>query len=225
MTDSPFFEIRDLDFSWDAGREGRPALSIASLALGEGQRVALVGPNGSGKTSLLKLLNGLTVPRGGSILFEGETAWSSAPLRKRSVYLHQHPFLLAGTVSYNVGFGCGRLGLGRAEREDRITRSLARLGLAGFGRRRHRALSGGEAQRVALARALATGADILLLDEPTASADRESAALIARVLGEEAERGATIVIATHETALAGGFANRTIRLEAGTIVEDTGTTE
>ena len=224
MTARNLFEVRDLDFSWDSGRGGKPALSIPSLAIGEGQSVALLGPNGSGKTSLLKLLNGLAAPGSGSILFEGEAAWGSARLRKRSVYLHQHPFLLAGTVSYNVGFGCGRLGLGRAEKEDRITRALERLGLGGFGRRRHRALSGGEAQRVALARALATGADILLLDEPTASADRESAALIARILAEEADRGATIVIATHETALSGAFARRTIRLEAGTIVEDTGNT-
>lgn len=197
-------------------------MSIEALDIGAKERVALVGPNGSGKTSLLKLLNALAVPRSGEILFEGEPASRSASLRRRSVYLHQHPFLFAATVAYNVGFGCARLGLSRAAREERVAAALARVGLAGFGRRRHRALSGGEAQRVALARALATGADVFLLDEPTASADTVSARLIVKVLEEEAARGATILIATHEKSLVEGFAARIIRLEGGRLADDSG---
>lgn len=222
MSNEALFEVRELDFAYGARRDAAAILRLESLDIQRGQRVALIGPNGSGKTSLLKLLNALALPRSGRVLFEGEEARLSSSLRRRSVYLHQHPFLFAGSVSYNVGFGCARLGLSRDEREERVARALARVGLAGFARRRHRALSGGEAQRVALARALATGADVFLLDEPTASADAASAELIVKVLDEEAARGATIVIATHEKALSEGFATRVIRLEGGRLADDSG---
>ncbi len=141
----------------------------------------------------------------------------------RSVYLHQHPWLFAGTVSYNVGFGCGGKGLSRSAIDERSREALALVGLAGFGRRSYRALSGGEAQRVALARAFATGADILLLDEPTASADSESAKLVRSALEAAAGRGATLIVSTHEREFARDFATRTLRLESGQIIEDTRT--
>jgi len=214
------------------------AFAAPSLAFHEGETVALLGPNGCGKTTLLKALNGLISPAAGRILFRGEDTALSAELRRRSVYLHQHPYVLAGTVAYNVSFGCRTRGIGRGEAERRCAKSMALLGLEGFGRRRHRALSGGEAQRVALARALAVGTDILFLDEPTASVDSGSRSLVIDALralraggpcrggdcrGGDCRGGdsrATIIFSTHDDGLGAELADRVLELELGAVVAD-----
>jgi energy-coupling factor transporter ATP-binding protein EcfA2 len=196
------------------------AFAARNLHIGQGECVALLGPNGSGKTTFLKALNGLLKPSSGRLLFKGGEAASSGELRRRSVYLHQQPYILAGSVSYNVSFGARSRSTAKAEAERRALEAMALLGLAGFERRRHRALSGGEAQRVALARALASGADILLLDEPTASADAASRELIIRALRRVAGEGATIVFSTHDETVASELADRALSFERGRITDD-----
>ena len=213
---APLFEARELEMRFGSIL----ALSIPALTIAEGEALAFLGPNGSGKTTALKALGGLIVPSAGKVCFMGEALRSSRRLRRRCVYMHQHPYIMVGTVSYNVSFGCRSRGVGRAEGDRRAREAMRLLGLEGFARRRSRALSGGEAQRVALARALATGADVLLLDEPTASADSASRDLILEVLGARASSGATIVFSTHDPALARKLASRVVVLEQGSIVED-----
>jgi ABC-type multidrug transport system ATPase subunit len=197
-----------------------PAFSAASLEIERGSSVALLGPNGSGKTSLLKALAALLRPCSGQVLFEGEEVSSSPSLRRRAVYLHQQPYMLAGTVSRNLYFGGRARSLPRGEIDELMASAVADLGLSGFEGRSSRALSGGESQRVALARALASGADVLLLDEPTASADDASAILITRALRVRHESGATLIFSTHDKELASSLATRIIRLEGGRIVDD-----
>ncbi len=192
-----------------------PAFQAQGLELASGECLALLGPNGSGKTTLLKALNGLILPAAGSLRFKGEDAASSRELRRRSVYLHQSPYLLAGTVAYNARFGAYCRGMTRARADSVAREALRLLGLEGFERRSGRALSGGEAQRVALARAFASGADILLLDEPTASADAVSAALILEALKLRVEAGTTVIFSTHDHGLAKRLASRILILEAG----------
>jgi energy-coupling factor transporter ATP-binding protein EcfA2 len=220
MNAEPLFELRDLAFVYGGRNSQVLALSIPALAIGQGERVALLGPNGSGKTSLLKVLNGLASPASGLALFRGECIEGCAELRRRSVYLHQHPYLFAGSVSYNVSFGCRSRRLSRPEVAARVSARLALVGLSGFERRRHRALSGGEVQRVALARALATGADVFLLDEPTASADSASVVLVEAAIRAAAAEGATIVFSTHDATLAASLATRILHLDGGRICED-----
>lgn len=194
---------------------GTEVLAIPLLSIDEGERLALTGPNGSGKTCLLKLLAALVAPSEGVVRFEGAPLSAGRQGPSRVVYLHQHPYIMAGSVSYNVEFGARSRGLGASEAADRAEAAMRLLGLDRFGRRSHRALSGGEAQRVALARAIASGSDVLLLDEPTASADSASRELIARAVAAEAEAGATVVLATHDAELAASFATREIALEGG----------
>jgi ABC-type sulfate/molybdate transport systems ATPase subunit len=198
---------------------GAEILSIPALGIAEGERLALIGPNGSGKTSLLKILASLIAPSQGSVRFCGRALGSSNPLTRRIVYLHQHPYVMAGSVSYNVEFGARCRGLPAVEASCRAEAAMRLLGLEGFGRRAHRALSGGEAQRMALARAIASGSDVLLLDEPSASADSASRELIARALMAQAESGATLVLATHDGELASALGARTMELSAGRLKE------
>ena len=191
------------------------AFAAERLEVMEGECLALLGPNGSGKTTLLKALGGLLKPSAGSLLFLGEDASSSRSLRRRGVYLHQAPYILSGSVSYNLYYGARARGLPRGAADDGVREALSLLGLSGFERRCHRELSGGEAQRVALARAFAAGADVLLLDEPTASADAASARLVLEALRARRAAGATIVFSTHDPKLAEALATRTLVLEDG----------
>jgi energy-coupling factor transporter ATP-binding protein EcfA2 len=216
MSADPLYELEDLEIAYGS----QIAFAIPRLAIAQGERVALIGPNGSGKTTLLKALNGLVRPSAGSLRFLGRDLAASGEMRRRSVYLHQHPYLLAGTVAYNVSFGCRARGLRRQEADRRALEAMAMLGLEPLSRRRHRALSGGETQRVALARALAAGADVLLIDEPTASADSDSRELIAAALGRSAEAGATILFATHDPALVRRLATRTLVFDRGRVTRD-----
>ena len=198
---------------------GAEVLAIPSLAIDEGERLALMGPNGSGKTSLLKVLR---VPRFAERrhrAFRGTAPPLIGTRSRRIVYLHQHPYIMAGSVSYNVEFGVRSRGMPASAAADHASAAMRLLGLDGFGRRGHRELSGGEAQRVALARAIASGSDVLLLDEPTASADALSRELIAKAIRAKAESGATIVLATHDAELVRALEAVTIELQGGRIAE------
>lgn len=212
------YELRDVELRYGE----RTALSIQALTIDRGDRLALVGPNGSGKSSLLKLLDGLAEPSRGELLKDGRRLSGRRRQQPRSVYLHQFPYLLQGTVGYNVGFGCRAADMAESETKRRTKEAMELLGLEGMEKRSHRALSGGEAQRVALARAIASGAEILLLDEPTASADSESTELIIQALRRLSEQGATMVFSTHDPRLSNSLGGRRIRLSKGKIAKEEG---
>lgn len=191
------FQVRDLRFAYDR----IPRLHCPEMDLVEGVTAGLVGPNGSGKTTLLKLLNGLLGPYTGSICFAGQPLTASRELRRRTVYVHQHPVLFAGSVSANLEYVLQLRSLRRAERQERVGRIAERFGLTGLLGRDATRLSGGETQRVALARALVGGADTLLLDEPTASVDAESDMAIRQQLLELKAEGYTIIFSAHDAGL------------------------
>ncbi len=214
MNPEILFTLRDLEFAYD----GRTALKVPRLDMEEGRTIALAGPNGSGKTTLLKILNDLLRPASGTALFRGKPTSGNRELRERSVYVHQSPYLLAGSVFHNVAFGLRVRHIPDREIRSRVSEALELVGLAGFERREAKKLSGGETQRVALARSLAVKPEILLLDEPTAQTDKASNERIRSVLAYlAAGGGVTVILSSHDTALAQDLADRVVYLEEGVV--------
>ena len=179
---------------------GRLVLDLDRFALPPGAAVAIVGPNGSGKSTLLRLLALLEPPSEGEVRLDGAAvAGDRATLRRRVTLVEQRPVLLRGTVLDNLGFGLRVRGVGRTAVNRRVESMAARFGITPLlGRRRHE-LSDGELQRAAVARALVLEPDVLLLDEPTSSADRAAAQALYRTLAEErARRPLAICLASHQ---------------------------
>jgi tungstate transport system ATP-binding protein len=168
--DGEAFFVKSLSFRY----ERRVAVRCEGLRIRIGEAVAFIGPNGSGKTTMLKLLNGLIGPFDGSIAFLGRPISHNPDLRRRSVYVHQHPVLFAGTVRDNLDYALRLKRIPKSDADRRVEEATERFGLGGLLKREAGRLSGGETQRVAVARAVAAGADVLLLDEPTSSMDAES---------------------------------------------------
>lgn len=231
MKADKLYTLKDFSFSYAPG-QGK-VLDIPALEIREGTCLALAGPNGSGKTSLLKLLNDL-IPLGaaqgqaqGEISFRGEAyiakgiRLGSRALRKSSIYLHQHPYIISGGFKGNMGFAVQARRIPRSERGLRIAEALGLLGLEEVSRRRHKGLSGGEAQRLALARVIAGDAEVLLLDEPTASVDAESRDRILAALAALARSGTTVIFSSHEPALIDSLAQRVILFDRGGVTSDT----
>jgi len=152
----------------------QPALSDVSFQLHPGEYVGVVGPNGGGKSTLVRLLNGLLKPDSGRVLVSGrDPATEPFEVRKHLGVLFQNPEngLVAPFVEDDVAFGLENLGVPREEMLGRVAGAIRAVGLAGYERREPDTLSGGEKQRVALAGLLAVEPEILVLDEPTSMLD------------------------------------------------------
>ena len=167
---------------------GRVVLDLPTFTVGAGSQIAIVGHNGSGKSTLLRLLALLERPTEGRVLVDG-----------RVTLVEQRPVLLRGTVRDNIAYGLRARGATAADIREGVATAAERLGVAALLDRTRRDLSEGEVQRVAVARALAVRPDVLLLDEPTSSADRAAAlALFAALQDERRQRGVTICLASHQ---------------------------
>jgi thiamine transport system ATP-binding protein len=207
------------------------AVDAVSLSIPRGEVFALLGPSGSGKSSLLRAIAGLE-PCTGDISFDGESVTRMPPHKRRFALMFQDGQLFPHLdVAGNVGYAlrvAGRVSIRRSAATrpavgDRVAELLELVGLAGFEGRRVTDLSGGEQQRVALARSLAASPRLLLLDEPLSSLDRE---LRERLAGElhDILRAAevTAILVTHDHDEAGAIADRVGILDAGRLVQ-TGT--
>jgi len=197
------------------------ALEVDELTIASGGLHILAGPNGSGKSTLLSILAFLMKPEHGRVVFAGtEIDWRRkqlAGIRKRVTLLHQHSFLFSGTVSANVAFGPRARGMSKEEVQRAVRESLAMVGLDGFESRNARQLSGGEARRVALARALACQPEVLLLDEPLAHVDKQSAEIIEALVVSFSARGTTVVMSSHNEQLRQKTESKVIRLLDGKV--------
>ncbi len=201
------------------------ALDDVTLELEDGVFAAVTGASGSGKSTLLNLLGGLDTPTAGTIEVEGrrisELDREELALYRRSgVGMIFQSFNLIPSLDAleNVALPLMFAGVPRRERRPRAGETLARVGLGARTRHRPSELSGGEQQRVAIARALINSPRVLLADEPTGSLDSRTAREIITLLaGLNTDQGLTVVLVTHEEALAGEFAHRGVRLHDGRV--------
>ncbi len=194
-------------------------VTIDELNLAAGGLHVLVGPDGSGTSTLLGILAFLNKPDRGTIRFDGvRVNWTRkecALLRQRVTLLHQRPYLFSGSVASNVESGLAARGVRKEDAQEVIRESLQKVGLAGFESRAARRLSGGESRRVALARALACKPEVLLLDEPVANVDRASAVLFESLVVSLAADGMTMVISSHDERQGERLGGKMIYLEDG----------
>ncbi|MCP4119300.1 MAG: ATP-binding cassette domain-containing protein [Desulfobacteraceae bacterium] len=197
-------------------------LDIKELAIPRGSITGIAGPNGSGKTTLLKLMTFAETPSFGEILFNGNKENLFSPnVRFNISLLTQKPYLLKRTVFENTAYGL-RIRKDEKNIRARVAEALSKVGLPfeEFAQRRWHQLSGGEAQRVALAARLALRPQVLLLDEPTASVDAESAALIRDAsLAARKDRGTTLVIVSHDHQWLNEISDTTLHLFEGKAVK------
>ncbi|HET9791676.1 MAG TPA: ABC transporter ATP-binding protein, partial [Candidatus Angelobacter sp.] len=202
----------------------RPALAGIDLVIGDGEKVAIVGHSGSGKSTILGLAAGLYAPCRGSVYLWGRNiaTMSTRALRGRLALVPQDPVLFAGSVRENLLYGNPRATSSELEmvvEVAQLTELLARLPLGideplgSLGRK----LSGGEKQRIALARALLSRPQILLMDEVTGALDAQTSSRVLQALGE-AHGGLTIVVVSHKPATI-TWAERICVVERGTIVD------
>jgi ATP-binding cassette subfamily B protein len=216
-------ELRGLTFRYGDSRA--PALVDVSLRLPAGSTVAIVGPTGSGKSTLGMLLTRLWDPPRGTVLIDGREIHTIplADLRRSIGHVPQETFLFSRPLIDNITFGADGAGGGESERVGRVAglaEDVARLpeGWRTVVGERGLTLSGGQRQRVALARALRRDPRILILDDPFASVDAAKEAEILAGL-REALRGRTVLLITHRLRAA-LVADRVVVLDAGRVVED-----
>jgi energy-coupling factor transport system ATP-binding protein len=200
---------------------GRPALSGVSLDLRQGEYVGVVGPNGGGKSTLVRLLNGLLKPDSGRVLVSGrDPATEPFEVRKHLGVLFQNPEngLVAPFVEDDVAFGLENLGVPREEMRERVARAIRTVGLEGFERREPHTLSGGEKQRVALAGLLVAEPEILVLDEPTSMLDSAGRMEVLEYLHALQSEKTVLHVTHHLEELTG--ADRIYVLNGGELVAD-----
>jgi putative ABC transport system ATP-binding protein len=216
--------MRDVSRVYSRGG-GAPVVALdgVSLRIADGEKLAIMGPSGSGKSTLLSLLGGLDRPTRGEYLLEGESVSALdddalSAIRNRTIgFVFQSFHLLPHlSVVENVETPLVYSAVPLAEWRPRAQSALERVGLLPRADHRPSELSGGEAQRAAIARALVTQPRLILADEPTGNLDSATGEQIARLLDDLHAEGRTIVLVTHNEALA-RRAQRMIRLRDGRI--------
>ncbi|MDB5886022.1 MAG: amino acid transporter ATP-binding protein family [Polaromonas sp.] len=207
---TPLFNLQSVSVNF--GRV--QALSACTLRIAAGDRLALVGSNGSGKSTMLRTLHGLVRPTAGSVDCEQAA---------RQAMVFQRPYMLRASVLHNVALGLWLRGTGWKAAGAQALAALERVGLADLAARPAKALSGGQQQRVALARAWALKPQVLLLDEPTSSLDPAAKREVERLMAEFADAGMTLIFSSHNLGQVKRLASRVVYLEHGRLVADLGT--
>ncbi len=206
--------------------DGTRALSGIDLQVDRGEFTFIVGASGSGKSTMLQLMYRELVPTEGRVIIAGQDVASlpreRVPMLRRNVGVVFQDFRLLpdNNVWENVAFALDVVGASRREKYRKVPLSLELVGLSEKEQSFPHELSGGEQQRVSIARALVNNPALLLADEPTGNLDPDISWEIVQLLANIAERGTTVLMATHDRVIVDGMRKRVVSLVGGTIVRD-----
>jgi biotin transport system ATP-binding protein len=196
----------------------RTVLAGIDLTLTE-HRVGIVGANGSGKSTMARMINGLVSPTSGTVTVDGlDTTAKGRDVRRKVGFVFTDPDnqIVMPTVAEDVGFSLRRSGLTKEQLADRVAQTLSRFGLAGHADHPTHLLSGGQKQLLALAAVLVTRPQVIVADEPTTLLDLRNARMVSDLLYGMPEQ---LVLVTHHLHLLDGF-DRVVVIDAGRVVAD-----
>ena len=214
----PLIEIDRVTHSYGEGPARRTVLRDVSVTLSE-SRVGIIGAHGSGKSTFVRMLNGLVVPSEGTVHVDGlDPRRHGREVRRKVGFCFTDPDaqIVMPTVAEDVAFGLRRRGLDKAEIAARVRQTLATYGLAGHADHPAHLLSGGQKQLLALCSVLVTDPDVLVLDEPTTLLDLRNAAAVQRVVRDLPHQ---VVLVTHHLDLLDGF-DRVLVFDEAELVYD-----
>ena len=226
MASAPLYQLQKVERRYLKGAAQVLALKGVDLEIAHGEFVSIEGPSGSGKSTLLQLVGALDTASSGTVHFDNQDLSRARDKTLTSIrgsrigFIFQQ-FNLIPTLSAaeNVAIAIDPH-VSRADRRKRALELLGAVGLEPRAQHLPSGLSGGEQQRVAIARALANHPEVIIADEPTGNLDSQNAAdVMALLVGLRAERGVTLIVATHDEEVA-KHASRRIRMRDGAIVSD-----
>lgn len=222
---TPLLELQNVSFHYP---EAAPALRNISLKVNPGERIAVLGNNGAGKSTFFLICNGILRPQSGSLFCRGQeitpTYSKKQLLELRQdvgiVFQDADNQIIASTVESEVSFGPMNLRLPLPEVQQQVDAALAGMNLLTYRDRAPQNLSGGEKKRVSIADILAMRPRIILFDEPSASLDPYNTNLLEQTLNRLSQAGITLLVSTHDIDLACRFADRALVFNAGEIIAD-----
>ena len=204
----------------------KPALNDINVSIGKGERIAVIGSNGAGKSTFFLNLNGVLTSTEGTVFFHGKPVARKNKdlneLRKKVgiVFQDADNQIIASTVMAEVSFGPMNMGLSRDEAAKRVDEALEYMNISQFKNRPAHYLSGGEKKRVSIADIIAMKPEVIIFDEPTASLDPVNAMMFEEVLDKLEKEGTTLLVSTHDVDFAYRWAQRILVFCDGKIIAD-----
>lgn len=223
MNEHPLLQLREVSYAYE---DDQLALNAVSVAIHAGERIAVLGNNGAGKSTFFLCCNGVLAPSNGELSLEGEVIGRKDrdlnKLRESVGMVFQDPDdqILASTVEAEVSFGPMNLGLSKEQVQTCVDEAIDKMDLSAYRSRPPHYLSGGEKKRVSIADILAMNPKMILFDEPSSSLDPKNTLRLREILSELSNVGMALLVATHDLDFAYAWAERVLVFSGGALLAD-----